>query len=225
LLRMRLLMGAAHSYLASGGILDQLSPGAAAKMGLLPEAIAGDEPRSQVYGYWPLSALRRTQTFQRIISWIVRKAPLRYRLAQELGPAPKFAGSTSGIWLGPWEDGAVAVGVVGTPQGLRNVLSNYGSKAEKVYFPYPLVYTGRQNKQPEALQLLLMVFRPETIDSFLSHLTRDGSNIGSVLRTWYRLWGGRFCRSPLFFHCAAITSRRILALAIHLRAWIPAIRR
>jgi hypothetical protein len=71
----------------------------------------------------------------------MRTVPLRYRLAQELGPAPKFAATTTGIWLGPWDNGAIAIGVVGTPPGLRSVLSSYARTAEKIYFPYPAPYT------------------------------------------------------------------------------------
>lgn len=168
LLRLQLLIGAAGDYLASGRSLDQLSPLTVMKMGLLPDAMVGDEPRSQVYGYWPLSALRRTPAFQRIVSWVMRTAPLRYRLAQELGPAPKFSATTTGIWLGPWDDGAVAIGVVGTAQGLRSVVSSYGGKAEKVYFPYPVKYTWHLNEKPTAPQLLLMVFRPETVQEVRS---------------------------------------------------------
>ncbi len=162
LLRFRMLFGAAQSYLASGKPLDKLSPVQAASMGLPPEVVR-DEPRSQVYGYWPISAIRRRASFQRIVSWIMRTVPLRYRLAQELGPAPKFAATTAGIWLGPWDDGAIAIGVVGTPQGLRSVLSNYGSIAEKIYFPYPAQYVGHLDGGAASPQLLLMVFAPQAL--------------------------------------------------------------
>ncbi len=129
---------------------------------LLSPEMAGDDPPSQVAGYWPVNALRRNQKFQQIITWVMRTVPLRYRLAQELGPAPKFSATSTGIWLGPWDGGAVAIGLVGTPQGLRSVLSSYESMAEKVYFPYPAPYTGHLNNSP-APQLLLMVFRPKSL--------------------------------------------------------------
>jgi hypothetical protein len=159
LLRMRLLIGAASGYLASGSSLDRLSALAAAKMGLLPAAM---------YGYWPISVLRRTQRFRRVVSWIMRNVPLRYRLAQELGPAPRFSATTTGIWLGPWDNGDVAVGVVGTPQGLRSVLSTYARAAEKIYFPYPAPFMGYLDDPSAAPQLLLMVFRPEAIGAILN---------------------------------------------------------
>jgi hypothetical protein len=162
LLRFQMLLGAAKTYLASGKPLDNLSPSQAAEMGL-PREVVRDEPRSQVYGYWPISALRRRPSFQRIVSWIMRTVPLRYRLAQELGPAPKFAATTAGIWLGPWDNGAIAIGVVGTPQGLRSVLSSYAGTAEKIYFPYPAPYTGHLDDRSGAPQLLLMVFRSEAL--------------------------------------------------------------
>ncbi len=110
----------------------------------------------------PINLLRRNQKFQEIITWVMRTVPLRYRLAQELGPAPKFSATSTGIWLGPWDDGTLAIGLVGTPQGLRPVLSSYESMAEKVYFPYPAPYTGRRNNS-SAPQLLLMVFRPKSL--------------------------------------------------------------
>lgn len=128
----------------------------------------------KVYGYWPLSALRRTQGFQRIVSWVMRTVTLRYRLAQELGPAPKFAATTSGIWLGPWDNGALAIGVVGTPQGLRSVLSGYGDKAEKVY-PYPIPYLANLGAGSMAPQLLLMVFRHDFSDLRAAVEIRDWS--------------------------------------------------
>jgi hypothetical protein len=168
LLRMQLLIGAARGYLASGSSLDKLSAVVAAKVGLLPEATVDDVPRSQVYGYWRLSALRRTQRFQRVVSWMMRTVPLRYRLAQELGPAPRFSATTTGIWLGPWDNGDVAVGVVGAPQGLRSVLSTYARAAEKIYFPYPAPFMGYQHNPSAAPQLLLMVFRPEAIGATLN---------------------------------------------------------
>lgn len=98
--------------------------------------------RSQVYGYWPIGALCRRPSFQRIVSWIIRTLPLRYRLAQELGPAPIFAASTTGVWLGAWDNGTVAIGVVGMPQGLRPILSKYAAIAAQIYFPYPAPYQG-----------------------------------------------------------------------------------
>jgi hypothetical protein len=94
-----------------------------------------------------------------MVTVIMRTRPLRSRLAQELGPAQTFAASDTGIWLGPWEDGRVAIGLTGTLDGIRPVISRYGAAAQKIYYPYPAPYQANMATGAQAPQLLLMVFR------------------------------------------------------------------
>jgi hypothetical protein len=94
---------------------------------------------------------------------LISRHAIRERLAVELGPVP--AGdhvSSSGIWLGPWSDGTIALGVVAGPQAAASLRLRFGPRASAIYYPYPLPYSA----QPESFndrQMLLMTFKPAAL--------------------------------------------------------------
>lgn len=129
--------------LATATIFGGVAMIAAARF--FPELPAARFRRAAVFG--GCHVRRRPSFCCRLIwpdSWAVNMTGCQLQPGALLN-RPNFAATTTGIWLGQWDGGAVAIGVVGTPQGLRSVISTYADKAEKVYFPYPVVYSGHIN--------------------------------------------------------------------------------
>jgi hypothetical protein len=91
---------------------------------------------------------------------LARLAPMR---AQQLGLLPPRwvadadVRTKNGLYLGPWHKDEVALGVVGSYEGLQPVIEKYRAAASQVFFPYPkkLVEPPRGNT---FMRLLVMVF-------------------------------------------------------------------
>ncbi len=49
----------------------------------------------------------------------------------------------TGLWLGPWEDGTIGVGLTASFQTLEPLVARYGPLAKRIYFPYPQPFTGQ----------------------------------------------------------------------------------
>jgi hypothetical protein len=68
----------------------------------------------------------------------------------------------NGLYLGPWTDGGIAVGVVGSYEALRPLIAEYRVHARQVFFPYP-----KELVEPPSgdtfLRLLVMVFSREVL--------------------------------------------------------------
>lgn len=163
LARFAILIGAARDYLARGYPAAELSPFAAARRGLIDPTLAGDPPRSQTAGFPFAGHARHSAAFQAAARMLISRHLIRERLAVELGPVPPGGqGSSSGIWLGPWSDGTIAVGVVAGPLAAAGLRKRFGTRANAVYYPYPLPYSA----QPESFndrQMLLMTFKPAAL--------------------------------------------------------------
>ncbi len=86
--------------------------------------------------------------------------PLR---AETLGflPANWALGQTvynrNGLWLGPWRDDKISVGVVGSYDAVKPIINAYGPFALRVYFPYPKRLVGLPKGNP-FMRKLVMVF-------------------------------------------------------------------
>jgi hypothetical protein len=65
--------------------------------------------------------------------------------------------TNNGLYLGPWKEGGVAIGVVGSYDALASTIEKYRQSASHVFFPYP-----KELKVPPAgdtfMRLLVMVF-------------------------------------------------------------------
>jgi hypothetical protein len=159
LARFELLIDAARDYLARGYPAAELSPSAVERLGLIDATLAGDPARSQTAGF-PFAS---SAAFQAVARMLISRHLIRERLAVELGPVPSGEEVTrGGIWLGPWSDGTIAVGVVTGPQAAASLRARFGPQAGAVYYPYPLPYSA----QPESIndqQMLLMAFKPAAL--------------------------------------------------------------
>ncbi len=88
--------------------------------------------------------------------------PLR---AQQLGLLPPNwvtdpdVRTGNGLYLGPWRDGRVAVGIVGSYDALQPLIARYQARAVNVYFPFPKELTGSPPGDT-FMRLLVMVFEP-----------------------------------------------------------------
>ncbi len=162
LARFEILLGAARDYLAKGYPYDDLSPFAAVRLGLLDATIAGAPARSQTAGFPFVRAARGSAAFQAIARFLVAHRMIRERLAVELGPLPATHATASGIWLGPWNDGSIALGVTASPTAAAHLIARFGARADTVYYPYPMPYRGRPDSSDDS-QMLLMTFKPATL--------------------------------------------------------------
>lgn len=63
----------------------------------------------------------------------------------------------NGLWLGPWRDGNVSVGVVGSYSAVKPIIDAYAPLALGVYFPYPQRLVGPP-KGNLFMRKLVMVF-------------------------------------------------------------------
>jgi hypothetical protein len=86
--------------------------------------------------------------------------PLR---AQQLGLLPANwvtdpdVRTNNGLYLGPWGADGIALGVVGSYEGLQNVISKYRAAASQIFFPFP----KELNAPPRGdtfMRLMVMVF-------------------------------------------------------------------
>jgi len=160
--RFALLAKAAQQWLARGLRADKLNPFAAVQMGMLPRAVTGYPWRVQTSGYGIQVLLTHNAQAQAAVEWIMRHHHVRYRLAAELGPAPVAAATKTGVWFGPWSEGRIALGIVGSRDTISDTAERYEAKADRVYYPYPLLYE-RTGSEPAGQNLLVMVFRPEVL--------------------------------------------------------------
>lgn len=92
-------------------------------------------------------------------------SPLR---AQQLGFLPprwvkdRDVRTDNGLYLGPWPDGGIAIGVVGSYEALQPLIAKYRIHATKIFFPYP----KELKTEPDGdtfLRLLVMVFQREVL--------------------------------------------------------------
>jgi hypothetical protein len=65
--------------------------------------------------------------------------------------------TNNGLYLGPWKEGGIAIGVVGSYDALASTIEKYRQSASQVFFPYP-----KELKVPPTgdtfMRLLVMVF-------------------------------------------------------------------
>ncbi len=62
----------------------------------------------------------------------------------------------NGLYLGPWENGEIAVGVTGSYLGLRPVIDRYRDAAREIFLPFPKKFTGP--RPGNGFMMLVMVF-------------------------------------------------------------------
>jgi hypothetical protein len=160
--RFELLLRAAQQWLARGLPTEELNPFTASEMGMVPRAVTGYPWPAQIPGYGIKTLLTHSALARSDVEWIMRHYHVRYRLAAELGPASIAAATATGVWLGPWSGGRIALGIVGSRDTISDTADRYAAKADQVYFPYPLPYE-RTGSEPAGQNLLVMIFRPEVL--------------------------------------------------------------
>lgn len=68
--------------------------------------------------------------------------------------------TNNGLYLGPWKNNAVALGVVGNYDALAPIIEKYRKNASQVFFPYPKELKGTP-RGDTFMRLLVMVFDRE----------------------------------------------------------------
>lgn len=64
----------------------------------------------------------------------------------------------SGLYLAPWEGGKIAIGVVGSYDALRPLITKYRPDASGIFFPFPHELTDDQPKGDTFMRQLVLVF-------------------------------------------------------------------
>ena len=83
--------------------------------------------------------------------------------AQQMGLLPAHwvtdqdVRTNNGLYLGPWSTGGVAVGTVGSYQGVQPVIDKYGTDATQIFFPFPKTLIEPPHGDT-FMRLLVMVF-------------------------------------------------------------------
>jgi hypothetical protein len=80
--------------------------------------------------------------------------------------------SRDGLILGPWKDGSVEIGLVGSYDALRPLIDAYRKDAREVYFPFPrpLIAAPKGNL---FMRKLVMVFDRAGLETAAAHATGD----------------------------------------------------
>jgi hypothetical protein len=92
-------------------------------------------------------------------------AALTPRRAQQLGLLPPYwvgdpdVRTNNGLYLGPWKDGQVAIGVVGSYEALAPLVGQYRGSASGIYFPFPKPLRDGPSGDT-FMRLLVMTFAP-----------------------------------------------------------------
>ena len=155
--RFALLLHAAHQALHAGLNPELLGAGELRDRGLLDSAAAGDESPRQLSDYSIFSKPFGARMTIAILDRLAGISHIDYRLMAELGPAQQPELTTSGLWVGPWSGGGVAIGLVGDRDGVAALLRKYSPSATRIFYPYPLDYNTKR-RFPDGQNLLLMVF-------------------------------------------------------------------
>ena len=61
------------------------------------------------------------------------------------------------LWIGPWKDRGVSVGITGSYAALKPVIEKYRGDAERIYFPFPTELLDAA-KIPEGSHVIIMIF-------------------------------------------------------------------
>jgi hypothetical protein len=64
----------------------------------------------------------------------------------------------NGLYLGPWEGGKIAIGVVGSYDALRPLIAKYRADASAIFFPFPHKLTDDPPKGDTFMRQLVLVF-------------------------------------------------------------------
>ena len=127
------------------------------RRGLIAAALGGYRLPPQLPGYGATAKLSGSRAFAWLLAYLAQHTHIEFRLMAELGQAPALGLTSSGVWVSPWSGDAVAIGVVGDRQGVREVIDKYAPKAKQVFYPYPLAYRVGDDS-PDGQNLLLMIF-------------------------------------------------------------------
>jgi hypothetical protein len=68
----------------------------------------------------------------------------------------------NGLFLGPFGDGLIGIGIVGSYDALRPLIERYRPAAERIYFPYPRELTGEPGGNT-FMRLLVIAFKPQAL--------------------------------------------------------------
>jgi len=131
--------------------------------------------------YANVSAMKMEETFDEERFYSLLRAANEYiatahplsalapRAVQDLGLLPpnwvkdQEVRTRNGMWLGPWNDGRISVGIDGSFAALEPLIRKYQPYAHAVYFPYPRQLGTDGRIDNSAIRLLIMVFDREAL--------------------------------------------------------------
>jgi hypothetical protein len=93
---------------------------------------------------------------------------------------PRWAGdrdvrTPNGLYLGPWESGRVAIGVVASYPAVEGIIAKYRGVAAEVYYPFPEKLEGAP-RGDTFMRLLVMVFDGTELARIAQALKTSGAS-------------------------------------------------
>jgi hypothetical protein len=61
------------------------------------------------------------------------------------------------LWIGPWKDGGVSIGITGSYEALKPLIEKYRGDTSRIYFPFPTELHDR-SIIPEGSYVIMMTF-------------------------------------------------------------------
>jgi hypothetical protein len=90
-------------------------------------------------------------------------AALNPRVAGRLGLIPPgwvrydTVRAFNALWIGPWKDAGVSIGITGSYEALKPLLEKYRGDTSRIYFPFPTELRARSHL-PEGTYMIMIMF-------------------------------------------------------------------
>jgi hypothetical protein len=107
--------------------------------------------------------------------WEAQRLKLLALPHTDVRPAPGALQWWQNLWLGPWGDCMVGVGIVGAYEDLEPLVEHYGPNAADIFFPYPAkLLDGSKQGNGQ----LLIIFTPRGLDRAVGKAKNAGDGPG-----------------------------------------------
>jgi hypothetical protein len=176
----RLLARAGLVPLKTGGVLFyKVTPLVAKFRGVTAREMAQREARVSFSAF--LNAARRYLAagfpLQALSPWQAQRLNLLALPADKTAPADLHWWRN--LWLGPWGESRVGIGIAGDYASLQSLVDEYGADATDIFFPYPQKLAKGRNG---GIGQLLIIFTPEGLQRAASKTIGAGLESGYAER-------------------------------------------
>jgi hypothetical protein len=126
-----------------------------------------------------LNAARRYQAaglpLPALSPWQAQRLNLLSLPAWNTAPLPVDPHRWRNLWLGPWGDSMIGIGIAGDYDNLQPLIDEYEAQATDIFFPFPKrLAEGRKR----GIGQLLITFTPEGLQRAASKISGTGARQG-----------------------------------------------